>query len=165
MTRKEEKYKKFQKKHPSKLSLKTILIITIVMLITLGCSTPIIYFKGVSDCPLDHPTKNPTSAEMWGFLEDDKTSEKDYTEEYICAEFARDVKRNANDKGIRCAFVILEFGGVTYAHTIVAFETTDSGLVYIDSTDGPDFQVYPQLGEVYFLQGEDVLTIKIVEIW
>lgn len=68
------------------------------------------------------------------------------------------------NQGIRCGFVLLEFAEVGYAHTCTVFETTDEGFVYIDSTDGPDFQVYPEGGS-YPVKERTLTVAKLVVIW
>ncbi|MBC8273839.1 MAG: hypothetical protein H8E40_02565 [Chloroflexi bacterium] len=75
---------------------------------------------------------NPTYQEMKTFLAQDTTDSKTYTEdEYVCVDFAAALNNNADAKGIRCAIVdIFHPGG--YGHTIAAFETTDSGLIFIE---------------------------------
>jgi hypothetical protein len=75
---------------------------------------------------------NPTYQEMKTFLAQDTTDSKTYTEdEYVCVDFAAAVNNNAEAKGIRCATVDI-FHPEGYGHTIVAFETTDKGLIFIE---------------------------------
>jgi hypothetical protein len=62
----------------------------------------------------------------------------------ICADFAEMVHNNAEKTGIRCAYVSIDLSGYSDAygygipadtgHALVAFETIDRGLVYIDCT-------------------------------
>jgi hypothetical protein len=76
--------------------------------------------------------KNPTSLEMKAFLAQDQTSANTYVEDkYVCVDFAAAVTNNAETQGIRCATVDL-FYPDGYGHTIVAFDTTDRGLIYIE---------------------------------
>ncbi len=75
---------------------------------------------------------NPTYQEMKAFLAQDTTNSKTYTkDEYVCTDFAAAVNNNAEAKGIRCAIVDI-FYPEGYGHTIVAFETTDRGLIFIE---------------------------------
>ncbi|MBM4447526.1 MAG: hypothetical protein FJ023_09350 [Chloroflexi bacterium] len=75
---------------------------------------------------------NPTYQEMKAFLDQDTTNTKTYIkDEYVCTDFAATVNNNAEAKGIRCAIVDI-FHPEGYGHTIVAFETTDRGLVFIE---------------------------------
>ena len=74
---------------------------------------------------------NPTYSEVTSFLAKDKTNSNTYSlSSYTCAYFSKDVNNNAESKGIRCAYVELSFPGI--GHAIVAFETTDKGLVYFE---------------------------------
>ena len=76
--------------------------------------------------------QNPTYQEMKTFLAQDTTDLHEYvSDEYICTDFAAAVNNNADTEGIRCAIVDV-FYPEGYGHTIVAFETTDKGLIFIE---------------------------------
>ncbi len=76
--------------------------------------------------------RNPTYQEMKAFIAQDTTSSKTYVkDEYVCTDFAAAVNNNAEAYGIRCAVVDI-FYPDGYGHTIVAFETTDRGLIFIE---------------------------------
>ncbi len=76
--------------------------------------------------------KNPTYQEMKTFLAQDPTNQNSYVEnKYVCVDFAATVNNNAETKGIRCAVVDI-FYPDGYGHTIVAFDTTDRGLIYVE---------------------------------
>jgi hypothetical protein len=76
--------------------------------------------------------QNPTYQEMKTFLAQDPTNNNTYSEDkYVCVDFAAAVNNNAESKGIRCAVVDI-FYPDGYGHTIVAFDTTDRGLIYIE---------------------------------
>lgn len=90
---------------------------------------------------------DPTHREMLAFLRKDRTDRREYVEdEYVCEDFAKDVCNNAEENGIRCAFVAMRYpeGG----HAIVAFDTIDEGLVYIESQS--DEIVEPVVGKHYY---------------
>ncbi len=92
--------------------------------------------------------RDPSYQEMKAFLEQDETSEQEYLRnEYICVDFAANVKANAAKEGIRCAYVVIEYLGTT-GHAIVAFDTTDRGLVYIEPQF--DWDVEPEIGRRYY---------------
>jgi len=70
----------------------------------------------------------------------------------ICADFAERLHNNAELSGIRCAYISIELSGYTdpynygistdTGHALVAFQTTDEGVIYVDCTgisdeDGP----------------------------
>jgi hypothetical protein len=85
--------------------------------------------------------QNPTYQEMKAFLAQDPTNQNSYEEnKYVCVDFAATVNNNAESKGIRCAVVDI-FYPDGYGHTIVAFETTDRGLIYVE----PQFDEEVQL--------------------
>ncbi|MEE8619600.1 MAG: hypothetical protein V3T06_00750 [Dehalococcoidia bacterium] len=92
--------------------------------------------------------RDPSYQEMKAFLKQDETSEEEYLRnEYICVDFAANVKANAAEEGIRCAYVVIEYLGIT-GHAIVAFDTTDRGLVYIEPQF--DWDVEPEIGRRYY---------------
>jgi hypothetical protein len=74
---------------------------------------------------------DPTYLEVVRFIREDNTDEHEYVEEnYVCTDFVADFKRNAMERGIRCIAVSLKFPET--GHMIVAFETIDKGLVYVE---------------------------------
>jgi len=76
--------------------------------------------------------QNPTYQEMKSFLAQDPTNNNNYMEDkYVCVDFSAAVNNNAEAKGIRCAVVDI-FYPDGYGHTIIAFDTTDRGLIYIE---------------------------------
>jgi PKD repeat protein len=97
--------------------------------------------------------KDPTWTTLMSFLQQDKTEMIPYVDgSFVCADFAVTLHNNAENAGIRAAYVdiTLSSGG----HAINAFRTTDRGLVFIDDTgqtDGPgyDKQVTLTVGEQY----------------
>ena len=75
---------------------------------------------------------DPTYKEMLRFLRRDDTDKQEYREgEYECRHFALDMCNNAEEEGIRCAYVLVEYPG-DVGHAIVAFNTIDEGLIYIE---------------------------------
>ena len=106
------------------------------------------YEQGVED-GLGHgyTIKDSTYDGVLAFLAQDKTDESEYVADfYVCSHFARDVCNNAEEAGIRCAFVELRYSG--QGHTIVAFDTIDMGLVYFEPQS--DERVNPEIGLRYY---------------
>jgi len=76
-------------------------------------------------------THNPTYAEMKAFLAADKTDSKPYVDgQYVCFDYAADVNNNADAAGIQAAYVRLRASD--WGHAVVAFNTVDRGLIYIE---------------------------------
>jgi len=92
--------------------------------------------------------RDPSYQKIKTFLAEDRTSEREYLEgKYTCVDFAANVKTNAARKGIRCAYVVIEFRGGG-GHAIIAFDTTDEGLIFIEPQF--DWEVELQVGERYY---------------
>jgi hypothetical protein len=83
---------------------------------------------------IDNPSaNNPTWEQLFSFLQDDQTDAHPYTSTYICADFAETLHNNAEEAGIRTAFVAL----LGSDHSLNAFETIGKGLIYIDCSKSP----------------------------
>ncbi|GAG55625.1 unnamed protein product [marine sediment metagenome] len=74
------------------------------------------------------------------FLRTDRTDSKKYTSNFVCFDFAIAVKKNAFERGIRCYYVRLVFTEPP-GHAIVAFNTTDRGLVFFESQSDEEMDV------------------------
>lgn len=75
--------------------------------------------------------RDPTYKEMIDFLVADQTNRNNYILNiYDCKHFSLDVKKTAEQKGFRCAVVIFSFSSI--GHRMVAFQTTDKGLVFVE---------------------------------
>ena len=86
--------------------------------------------------------------ELKQFLEQDDTDSLTYVGgRFDCSGFAITLRDNAARCGIRCAYVEINFS-VDSGHALNAFETTDMGLVYVDSTEA-DMIGYVKLNEPY----------------
>jgi len=76
---------------------------------------------------------DPTYNEVASFIASDKTDEIPYDNEtFDCQHFAQTINDNAENRGIRCAFVIVHFYETNTGHMIVGFNTVDQGMVYIE---------------------------------
>jgi hypothetical protein len=100
--------------------------------------------------------KNPTFQELRDFILKDPTSRSQFVlNKYECRHFAAEVDNNAEAEGLRCAFVLLCFE--QGQHAVVAFDTTDRGLVYIEPQT--DAAIEPKVGGKY--QGKEIKEILI----
>lgn len=92
---------------------------------------------------------NPLYKEVQNFLEEDKTDQHEYIEgDYVCVDYASDVNNNAEEEGIRCAFVDIRFGDG--AHAIVAFQTIDKGLIYVEPQEDVIITTDLRAGQEYY---------------
>jgi len=119
--------------------------------------------------------KDPTYRQMMSFIEDDDTDNAKYIKgAYECVEFATDLCNRAEAKGIRCAYVSIRFPDGR-GHAIVAFETIDKGLIYIEpqyddlveiEIGKPFYKcVVPQAGYVYEKPAQDDTIEKVMVAW
>jgi len=80
---------------------------------------------------------DPTYSEMIDFLKSDLTNEKEYVGDgenlYVCRHFSQEINNNSEKQGIRCAYIGIIFSG-DEPHAILAFNTTDKGMIYYDSS-------------------------------
>ena len=73
----------------------------------------------------------PTHKEMWEFLAHDDTDANPHVVgEYECVDFSAQLINNAKANGIRAAYVHIR--AKEWAHALVAFETVDRGLIFIE---------------------------------
>ena len=100
--------------------------------------------------------RNPTFREVRDFILGDTTSRNSFVlYAYECRHFTTTVNNNAEAEGLRCAFVLLCFE--QGQHSVIAFETTDRGLVYIEPQT--DAAIHPEVGGYY--QGREITEILI----
>jgi hypothetical protein len=104
--------------------------------------------------------RNPSWAELKAFLESDQTDRRAYvTGKFTCGDFAELLHNNAEASGMRAAIVAIELRPASMAegtthHSLNAFETTDKGLMYIDTTSSAqgfyaDKAVRVEVGQEY----------------
>ncbi|MBN1643318.1 MAG: hypothetical protein JW856_00635 [Dehalococcoidales bacterium] len=117
---------------------------------------------------------DPTYASLLAFLASDTTDEHSYIKDaYVCWNFTSDVITNAAKQHIRCAFVYIEYPDS--AHAIIAFNTTDKGIVYIEPQTDEVVQlkvgvhyyqcVIPEAGYYYGQPSYDDTVKKFCVIW
>ena len=115
------------------------------------------YVQGVEDGPESGwYLRDPTYDEAIAFINSDKTDENGYTQDYVCYDFTADFDSNAFQVGYRCGFVYIEF--TDSAHSIVCFNTTDSGLIYIEPQN--DEIVDIAVGQTYL--GDIIVKMGII---
>lgn len=80
---------------------------------------------------------NPTYQELLTFLKNDNTVKSKYVSpNFTCADFAQEMQNHAESQGIRCGFAGISFLDSKYGHAMDVFDTTDRGLVFVDTTSG-----------------------------
>jgi len=127
---------------------------------------------------------DPTYASLVAFLNQDKTSNYKYDyPNFTCADFARILHDNAEAAGIRCGFAAIEFDNIPInysiydngagdfsppnrssdtGHGLIAFNTVDRGLVYVDVSSTPDFTNGSSGARIaYVEQGKELNEIDI----
>jgi len=85
---------------------------------------------------------NPTWATLRNVLLKNRTfmesvrNENEWIEgEFICQDFTLDVYNALNRRGVRCGDVVAAYNDMS-SHSMIAVNTTDHGLVFIDATNG-----------------------------
>lgn len=77
--------------------------------------------------------RTATWAEVSQFLANDPTNWNTYNvDTFNCIDFAIDLVENAHLQGIKANIIAVDFVGQEDGHAFVEFETTDSGLIYIE---------------------------------
>jgi len=85
---------------------------------------------------------NPTWGQLLKFISSDATDQQTYIEgEYMCGSFAETLHNNAEQEGIRAAWVAVDFAGNSVGHALNAFYAVGTGLVFVDCTGG-GFEVF-----------------------
>ena len=88
-------------------------------------------FESGLEKPRGYTLKNPTYQEMKEFLALDTTDSLEFIDdEFTCTDFSATINNNAETIGFRCAIVYISYPET--GHTIVAFETIDKGIKYIE---------------------------------
>ena len=102
---------------------------------------------------------NPTMAELKAFLEQDHTNNLVYSDpSCVCANFAAVLHDNAEENGIRCGYVCIDFA-VGSGHALDAFQTTDDGLVFVDDTGTPQGNGVDKFDKINI--GSEISTVPI----
>lgn len=81
--------------------------------------------------------RNPTYKELKEFLARDKTDSIPYVSgQYVCFDYTAELNNNAEANGIRAAYVRIR--AKEWAHAVVAFQTVDRGLIFIEPQSDKD---------------------------
>ena len=118
---------------------------------------------------------NPTYKELLLFLRRDRTDSKRYIEgEYDCSDFSAEVNNNAEFDGIRAAYVIIYYPQLP-GHAIVAFQTVDKGLIFIEPISDETVKlvvgkryykcIEPKPGYYYKKPSHDDTIVEIQIVW
>jgi len=80
---------------------------------------------------------NPSYWELWNFLARDDTNELEWSEDFDCTEFSNRLIRNLARKGFFACTVEIDLRNEEedFGHILVAVNTTDVGLVYVEPQD------------------------------
>lgn len=104
--------------------------------------------------------KNPTFQELKNFVLNDPTHNHPFvTDEYECRNFATDMINNAFHKGLLAGFVLICYSPPYGQHAVVAFNTTDRGLIYIEPQTGAAINI--KVGGIY----QGLLIKQILIAW
>ncbi len=91
---------------------------------------------------------DPKYGSLISFLKDDQTEHGIYDDEHECADFAVPLHDNAVGRGIKSHLVLVKFENGGYDHLIVAFNTTDRGIIYVDDTGLSEDQIARNLNRM-----------------
>lgn len=91
---------------------------------------------------------NPTYKEMREFLARDNTDANPFIKgEYDCVDFSAQLNNNAEANGIRAAYVHIR--AKEWGHAVVAFETIDRGLIFIEPQSDREVKPVTGIGEPF----------------
>lgn len=102
--------------------------------------------------------RNPTFNQVAAFLVVDDTDKLKYTTgKFVCSNFAERLQNNAENVGITCGWVAINFEDDHAGHSCNVFNTVDKGLVFVDCTgsinqkteDSFDTVADLKIGEIY----------------
>jgi hypothetical protein len=80
---------------------------------------------------------DPSYDELMDFLCTDDTVKNKYDKpNFTCADFAEELQNHAEEHGLNCGYASLKFYDKESGHAVDVFDTTDEGLVYVDTTSG-----------------------------
>ena len=85
---------------------------------------------------------------------------------YVCTHFSKVLFDKMTVQGVRCGYVIVTFQNDT-SHAIVAFDTLDHGLIYLEPQDGCELriEVGKEIDAYYAGVEADTIVTKIDISW
>ena len=95
------------------------------------------------------------------FIQIDTTDLLSYSDNYVCFDFCHDILENAFDQGYKAGLVYLKFEDA--AHTIICFDTTDEGLLFVEPQT--DDIVTVQVGSAYEIAEEPNVVQSFSIVW
>ena len=105
------------------------------------------FYSGISLIN-SHGATDPTWQQLLQFIASDDTDEQTYIEGvYVCGDFAETLHNNAEQRGIRAAWVGIDFENDSVGHALNAFYTVDRGLAFVDCTGSGSEAMYPWRGD------------------
>jgi len=113
--------------------------------------------------------RDPTYSEMSRFLREDDTDKNVYIEgTYTCTDYSADLNNNAAEAGYNAAYTYIEYPDGT-GHAIVAFQTVDKGVIFIEPQYDEEVQVvigssYSELNG-YKVTDHDDTIVRYVLVW
>jgi len=84
--------------------------------------------------------------ELMKFIRADHTDRFEYSDNFVCANYAETVHNNAEVVGIRAGFALIEFEGEFANHMINVFKTPDGELIFVDCTEMDNVMQTPMAG-------------------
>jgi hypothetical protein len=125
------------------------------------------YLQGVDAAAgTGYVLRDPTYTEAIHFIAADPTDTNEYTDTYQCRHFAADVVNHAFDAGFESGYVYVGFP--EGAHAIICFNTTDSGLLFIEPQDDAVVQVVvgqPYWDRTKYHPAYDDTVVEYLIIW
>jgi hypothetical protein len=99
----------------------------------------IVYFAGADGHKImlvhNESAKDVTYLEVRKFIMSDQTDRIPFQKEnFTCGDYAELVQNAAENAGIKCAWVSIDFKDEWPGHACNAFNTTDKGIIFIDCT-------------------------------
>jgi hypothetical protein len=103
---------------------------------------------------------DPTWEQLVTFLKSDTTDSQPYIDgKFMCGAFAERVQNNAENAGINCALVAINFSNAEIGHALNAVKTIDKGLVFVDCTgqgyqkkSGDEGQLYSSWDKIAYIE-------------